>query len=222
MPSMSLVLSSLVMLGGAVFGLGCAPARTIADSGSVRQARTVSAFSKIESGGAFDIVVDAAAPATSVVVEASSAVIDKVTTEVHDGTLEIGEQPGTYNWNSGKMAVIIGMKSLAALRMSGAGTATVKNIHGGTFGAAVSGAGSVTLAGTTGSFSATLDGAANLDAAALKAHSATVTIAGTGSAKVWASDSLTGDVSGVGSITYFGHPAHVQRSVSGVGSIGPG
>jgi hypothetical protein len=219
---MSYVLSSLLLLGSAVFGLGCASARTVADSGSVRQTRAVGAFDKIESGGAFDIVVNATAPATSVVVEASPSVIDKITTEVHDGTLEIGEKSGTYDGNTSKLTVTIGVKSLTALKMGGAGTATVSNLHGGNFSVEMSGAGSVRLAGTTGIFSASLNGAANLDATALKARSATVSISGTGSAKVWASNSLTADVSGVGSVTYFGHPAHVQRQVSGVGSIGPG
>jgi Putative auto-transporter adhesin, head GIN domain len=219
---MSFVLSSLLMLGNAVFGVGCASARTVADAGSVRQTRTVGAFDKIDSGGAFEIIVDAAAPATSVVVEASSSVIDKITTEVHDGTLEIEQRSGTYDWKTGKMTVIIGAKSLAGLKMGGAGTATVKNVHGTAFSVSLTGAGSVNLAGTTASLSVSLDGAAHLDATALKAHSVTVSIGGTGSAKVWASDSLTADVSGVGSITYYGHPAHVQRTVSGVGSIGPG
>ena len=218
---MPFVLSSLLMLGNAVFGVGCASARTVADAGSVSQKRTAGAFDKIDSGGAFEIVVDAAAPASSVVVEASSSVIGTITTEVHDGTLEIEQRSGNY-WNAGKMTVIIGAKSLTGLKMGGAGTATVKNIHGGAFSVSMTGAGSVNLAGTAGSLSVSLDGAAHLDAVALKARSVTVSIGGTGSAKVWASDSLTADVSGVGSITYYGHPGHVRRTVSGVGSIGPG
>ena len=42
---------------------------------------------------------------------------------------------------------------------------------------------------------------------------------GTGSAQVFASESLTATVSGIGKLTYGGNPPKVQKNVSGLGSI---
>jgi hypothetical protein len=224
---MPFVLLSLLVLAGSALGvlglLGATAAHStvVADSGSVRETRKVGAFDKIDAGGAFEIVVNAGAPSTSVVVEASPSVIGQITTEVQDGTLELGEK-NSYTWNSGHRRVTIEVPSLSALGLSGAGSADVTNVHSQAFSVHVSGAGTVKLAGQTSSLSAELSGAANLDSVALKARSVKVSISGTGNAKVWASDKLAGDVSGVGSIRYFGNPAHVERSISGVGSIGAG
>jgi len=212
----------LSMLLGGANGPGYATPATIAASGTVRETRKVGAFNSIEAGGAFTVVVDARAPATSVVVEADSSIVGKITTEVQGGVLKLGEESGAYNWNSGDIKVTIGVPSLSGLNVSGAGESTVTNVHGAAFSVHLAGAGSATVSGTTNAFTAELDGAASLDAAGLKAHSAHVSISGTGSAKVWASDTLVADVSGVGSIRYYGHPAHVTPTVSGVGSISAG
>ncbi len=220
------LLSLLVFAGGALGVLGLLGATgahptVVADSGSVRQTRNVGAFDKIDAGGAFEIVVNAGAPSRTVVIEAAPSVVGQITTEVRDGTLELGEN-NSYTWNSGRRRVTIEVPSLSVFGLSGAGSADISNVHGSVFSVRVSGAGNVKLAGQTNSLSAELSGAGTLDSVALKARSVKVSISGTGSAKVWASDKLAGDVSGVGSIQYFGNPAHVERSISGVGSIGAG
>ena len=131
----------------------------------------------------------------------------------------IKEEQGTFNFVTTRVVVTVGVSSLSSLSQSGAIEAAVSGIHAPSFGIGLSGADKAKLSGTCGAFSADLSGAASLNAVALKAKSAKVSVAGSGSAKVWASDSLAAEVSGVASISYYGKPAHVTQSVSGVGSI---
>jgi len=207
----ALIIAALLEAGGT---------RAIADSGTVRQARSVASFDKVESGGALQLTIDAGAPKQSVVVEAPPDVIGKITTEVRDGTLQISEKNVTNP--SFTPRVTIGVPALSALSSGGADTITVKNLHGPAFAVDLSGAGNIKVAGQTGSLTATLSGAANIDATGLKSRSATVSITGAGSAKVWAHDTLSANITGAGSITYFGKPAHVNQRILGVGSIDPG
>ena len=44
-------------------------------------------------------------------------------------------------------------------------------------------------------------------------------LAGVGSAKVRASESLTARVEGIGSLTYYGKPAKVTKSADGIGTV---
>ena len=185
----------------------------------MRETRKVGSFDAIDASGAYELVVDGAAPATSIVVEATPDLVAKITTEVRGHTLHIEEQQATFNVGSSRVLVTVGVASLTALAVSGAISAEVKGVHGAAFSFKSSGAGSAKLAGKVGTFAADLGGAASLDAVALKARSAKVSISGTGSAKVWASDSLAADVSGIGSVTYYGKPAHVTQSIAGIGSI---
>ncbi len=198
---------------------GLALPAAIADSATQRETRKVGSFDAIDAGGAYELAIDAGAPATSVVVEGPPDLVGKITTEVRGRTLHIEEQQATFNWSSSRTLVTVDVASLAALEVGGAITAGVKNLHGPAFSLTISGAGKAKVAGTVDALSADLAGAANLDAIALKARRVKISIAGTGSAKVWASDSIAADVSGVGSVTYYGKPAHVAQSIAGVGSI---
>jgi hypothetical protein len=57
-------------------------------------------------------------------------------------------------------------------------------------------------------------------AAGLTAKQARVTVSGTGSVEVNATDKLEANVSGVGSVKYRGTPA-IEKRVSGVGTVAP-
>jgi len=52
----------------------------------------------------------------------------------------------------------------------------------------------------------------------LESQTALVTIAGTGSALIWAGDSLDVGLSGVGSLEYYGNPRLKQR-INGIGRV---
>jgi len=53
----------------------------------------------------------------------------------------------------------------------------------------------------------------------LRSNNAEILLTGAGSAVVWAEGSLDVNVTGVGSISYFGENPQVSQNVSGLGSV---
>jgi len=64
-----------------------------------------------------------------------------------------------------------------------------------------------------------ISGAGNADTQKLKAKNVKVSISGAGNATVYAKESLDGNVSGVGNLTYYGNPEDADTNVSGLGKI---
>ena len=62
-------------------------------------------------------------------------------------------------------------------------------------------------------------GVGSIDASKLKALNVKARVSGVGSIDCYASESINGSVSGVGSLNYNGHPKHKETHRSGVGSI---
>ncbi len=83
----------------------------------------------------------------------------------------------------------------------------------------LSGAGSIKLSGNVEDQELKLSGAGSVDAYKLRSKNCLVSLAGVGSAQVFATESLNASVSGIGSIKYKGKPRHLVKNVSGIGKI---
>jgi len=104
------------------------------------------------------------------------------------------------------------------LDMSGAGSIKLDNLTADSLDISVSGLGNVEVAGEVTTASIEISGAGSVDAPDLKIETASVSVPGLGSATVWVTDQLTGDISGAGSVNYYGDP-QVQTNSSGLGSF---
>jgi hypothetical protein len=98
--------------------------------------------------------------------------------------------------------------------MSGAGQITIDALTAQTVDVDMSGLGRIVLAGTGDSLRAVISGAGSLEAGDLECQTATVNISGLGSATVWATDQLSGTISGSGNVRYYGDP---QTDVNSTG-----
>ncbi len=83
----------------------------------------------------------------------------------------------------------------------------------------VSGAASITLTGIAASHNVSLSGASNLKAENLHTKNTVIRLSGAGAAKVFASEVIDANLSGVGSIKYGGNPEIKKTNVSGIGRI---
>lgn len=83
----------------------------------------------------------------------------------------------------------------------------------------LSGAGNISFEGFAREHYISLSGASNLQAEKLISEITHIDLSGAGSAKVFASALLKAQLSGLGSIKYFGNPANTQINKSGLGSI---
>jgi hypothetical protein len=82
----------------------------------------------------------------------------------------------------------------------------------------VSGAGSVRVAGQAARQIVRISGTGSYHGDGLVGDSATITISGTGSARVNAGKDLDATISGIGEIRYLGNP-RIRRSISGMGTL---
>jgi hypothetical protein len=104
--------------------------------------------------------------------------------------------------------------------MSGAGQIKLGQLFADTLDVTLSGLGNVEVAGEATKLVATISGAGALEAGDLKCQTAEVSIPGLGSATVWVTDSLTGEISGGGNVSYYGDP-QLSFETTGLGNFKP-
>jgi type IV secretory pathway VirJ component len=197
------------------FAVGCDAGEK--GSGSIKtDKRTVPAFTAIELGGAYEVSIVCQKP-QALEITADDNLLPLVKTEVEGGTLKVHTEKAISP--SQRMKLTISMGELRGLHISGACETHAEAIQTDNLALTVSGAGSTHLAGTAKTVTLTLSGAGSVQAADLKAQNLTLECSGAGSADVFASEKLSVELSGVGSVTYAGHPKKLEKHVSGVGSI---
>jgi hypothetical protein len=186
------------------------------------EAREVESFAKIDLGGAFELVVHVdPSAAQRVELSGDDNVVSEVYTRVDDGELEVGIDTRMLNVKT-PLKLEVWLPMLTEIDASGASDIEVEGLHGERFELDLSGASESRLTGQVGVFEADLSGAAQLEARHLQAKQVELELSGAGEAQVFASESLEVDVSGAGSVRYWGAPAKVQREISGAGSVEPG
>jgi len=118
--------------------------------------------------------------------------------------------------------VIVTVPSLTRLKMEGAGVTAIKKLTGDRFELAHSGVGMVILDGKVNSFRLKAEGVGMVDAKALRAQDVTASVEGIGSVDVYASERLKVNVQGIGSLTYYGKPKSISKTMDGIGSVKAG
>jgi hypothetical protein len=93
-----------------------------------------------------------------------------------------------------------------AITMSGAGQFQLGQFSAESVNIDLSGLGNVEIAGEVNQASIEISGAGQVSAADLKCKTANVNIPGLGNATVWVTNTLTGTISGGGSVSYYGDP----------------
>ncbi len=202
-------------------------------SASAQQTRNVGDFSGIKVGDSFNVIISQS-DVNTLKVDANEKEQLQIKTEVKDGILLI-----TGNGSNLEKPILIGVKSLNSLSVSGSGdvktdnqlicdklsieTSGAGNVHVNVkateIKARLSGAGDLLLKGTAQLLDADVSGAGDLKASNLEVDKAKVKVSGAGNGKVNVKQSLDADVSGAGDIIYKGKPVDRTINISGAGSI---
>ena len=173
----------------------------------------------------------------SLTIHAPANILDRLTSEVSDGVLELGRVPGTFLAGFAEVRYELTVPSLEAIEVrgsgdvtstvssdvltieiTGSGDVTVEDIDADAVEVSISGSGDVELAGGANSLSAEIAGSGEVDAEELEVSDATVDIGGSGSVNVNATSTLTIEISGSGSVTHTGG-AEVESQISGSGDV---
>jgi hypothetical protein len=180
----------------------------------VTENRSVPDFTSVEAEGAFDI--EWAPGAASCTIRTDENLLRHVETTMSGKKLVL-EWHGQLHPTHG-MKVRLSSSSLSGARLTGAVRLTGTRISGNGFYLEGTGATRVTVDGAVNEVMATMSGASRLDAEALQARTAELSISGAGKAEVSASEVLKVAISGAGKVTYIGNPV-VEKHVSGAGSV---
>ena len=201
-----------------------------------QEARKVDPFTGIRAGDALKIIISQSDAAT-VKIQAPAELQSYIKTDVKDSVLSISTDGNMKDDQD--IIVFITVKSLNSLENSGIADIKSENklicenlslvsqgvgninldIEAKEVRAQVAGAGNIILKGTTQLLDAHISGAGNLKASDLEANKVVADVSGAGDAKVNAIQSLTANVSGVGSIIYKGSPIDRNVDISGAGSV---
>ena len=105
------------------------------------------------------------------------------------------------------------------LTVSGVGSIQVEKVDIEKLGAGIYGVGSITVGGETHSQDVKVEGTGSYRGFNLKSEVAEVNLSGVGSAQLYVTESVSGELTGVGGIRLKGNPKEVDVDVSGVGGV---
>jgi hypothetical protein len=151
-------------------------------------------------------------------IEIDDNLTDRVMATVNNGTLSVGLKQGSYH--NVTVNVYATMKTVSHLTSVGAADfSSLNQLNTDSIVLKIFGAGTITLAGTAKNQTVEITGAGSVHNFDLTSATCSASISGTGSIDVTATEQLDAVITGVGTITYDGHPKIVHPTVTGVGSI---
>lgn len=187
---------------------------------AAEQVRSVQPFTAIDSKGAYSITVEAG-KTQSLTVTGSDKFIGQLSTEVVNGELKIYTREKNSSAN-GDPRIVITVPSLVKFIGEGAGETVLKNIGGERLDVSYQGAGRFAAQGKVKLLRLKAQGVGEVDTKALDTERADVNFNGIGNVKVTARDTLNAVVNGMGSLTYYGKPRNVHKTVNGIGNVNAG
>jgi hypothetical protein len=186
------------------------------------QVRSAAPFTSINVQGPISVTVDASAAQQSLTVRGSDKFVNGLASEVVNGELRLRLRDKGMTTHQGDQRIIIAMPQLRAFDAEGAGEIKLDKVRGERFEVGYRGAGSMTINGKVNTFRMNAEGVGEVDTRALIASDVTVRFRGIGDVKVYAKDKLDVLVQGMGSLSYYGKPRSVSKSVQGLGSVSAG
>ena len=222
-------------IGGVSYGSG--PNRVVGSDRLVHQPRTVAGVRAIELQGPIDIVLKQD-PTEKLTLHTDDNIAPLIETGVRDAVLHIGVQPGASFRTRHPIGLTVELVQLGELKVFGSGDVTcaqfdsdlleitvrgpgsvrIDDLHASALAVLAQGSGDIHLSGVAPKQGYVIEGSGGVDAEELAGRELAVRVAGSGEAKVWATDTLAVQISGSGNVCHRGHPA-LDQSLHGSGSV---
>jgi hypothetical protein len=183
----------------------------------ITEQRKVEPFINIEAGGAFRVDWRSGVPSASITVDEN--LMQYVEMEVRDKVLHVWTTRSIRPRHSIKLQ--LASNALESASFSGASRLTAHQLSGSKFYLETTGASNATLDGAVDELVANLTGASDLRAESLQTKAAQVSVTGAGDARIAVTDTLKVSITGAGKVEYIGNPPHIERDITGAGSIRP-
>lgn len=196
--------------------IGCREMGIKGSGNVVKEIREIEDFDELEVSGAYNIEIEVGSN-TSLEINAEDNLQKYIKTEVINNRLIIENSHSLSPKR--KIKIVISTPSLQEVESSGISNIYADGIDERVFTLDLSGAGFIELYGKVEQFNAELSGAGRLEAKELYARFIDIDASGASNAEVYVSERLVVDLSGTGTIEYFGSPDEVDENISGVGRL---
>jgi len=204
--------------------------------------RHLTGFNAVSVSGSFDVIITQGST-ESVKVDAPSEVIGRIITEVEGGVLKIyTKRDSNFNWswgNNKKMIIYVSIKDVNAISLAGSGDVYFKDgikanslklkltgsgdvsgkIDVRSVETSISGSGDITVSGRAETSAVSVVGSGDFTGQNLVTNTTSVRVAGSGDARVNASEKIEASVVGSGDIHYTGGAKNISSSKAGSGSV---
>lgn len=170
-------------------------------------------FDAIEIGGAYELDVIVGED-FSVELSGPSEEMARVEATLKNGALVLGTKKrarGEHRGDHKGVKAVVTMPALKRLSVSGVVDADISGVRANEFKLDLSGVGEVNVAGACDKLIARVSGVGEVDAQSLQCKTVDVKVAGIGEARVYASESVSAEVSGMGGIMVYGSPKLVDK-----------
>ena len=208
-----------LVVGMAALSVGFLMAATPA--WAAEQTRDVPMFQSITSQGVFQVTVNVGQK-QSLVLSGSDTALARIETKVVDNTLVVSTPERNHISDDDKVRVSINVEQLKQFQLEGAGKTVLNNLAGERFRINYQGVGSLKANGKVQTLIIRAEGVGSINTRDLDAQHVDVSLEGVGSVQVRATESLRAKVDGIGSLTYYGKPARISKSVDGIGKVSAG
>ncbi len=214
---------SLLFIAATLASLAC-QAETVKGNGKLaEQNRQLGDFQAIRSEGAWNLDVSiGAAPSIRIKADENLLPIIETLVEANQLVIRFKDRQDVHVKNTNSLKIEVTVPELRAYSHAGVGKTAFHGLKGEKFSVNYMGAGLVSGTGKVDKFDVVAKGTGALDFSALKSREAVVGLSGVGSVSVYASDSLSAKVDGIGSLTYYGNPGKISKTVSGIGVVRSG
>jgi hypothetical protein len=178
--------------------------------------RTFENIEALEISGAYTVNIKIGVE-NKVFIQADDNLIPLIKTKFKNSVLLIYSEKDLNP--SDDIKINITVTELNSLVSSGASNISSDYIESDDFNIELSGAGSIEVIGKVKKLNISMSGAGSINSKELIADDVSINVSGVGSAQINAQVSLQAQLSGVGNIQYVGNPESITSDVSGVGSI---
>ena len=203
------ILSSLTITFLLLSITACSQGKQISGSSNyITKNIKVGSFDQIKSMSSSDIVYTQKQGAPTVQIYGPDNIVELMETSVSGRTLTIKFKKNTSIRNSGKLEIRVSSPSLKHLSIYGSGNTTFTNgikSHD-ELQMSIYGSGNVLLDGKSTEAEYHIAGSGDINATELKVENVNARISGSGSIRCYATENLTGGVSGSGNVAYKGNP----------------
>ncbi len=207
--------SGKIVIDGVVMGEGNASVVTGNGQSSVER-RPLPCFTEITVTAGVDLVVRQGKICEANIV-ADSNLHPVIATEVRGKRLTIAANRSFQS--QGQVRVEVTTPRLERLEIGGSSDVTLESINSPVLIILLSGSGDVEGQGQVDRLEILAEGSGGFRLKDLKAKDARVKISGSADAEVHATRSLKVDIDGAGEVIYYGHPARVEKTITGAGDV---